>query len=137
MPGSFFDSNVLLYIASADQAKADRAERLIAEGGTISVQVLNEIANVARRKMTLSWDETRAFLSMVRALLPVEPLTTALHDTGLAMAERYGFSIYDAMIVAAALQADCDTLWSEDMQHGLIVERRLRIADPFAPAPGP
>jgi predicted nucleic acid-binding protein len=137
MPGSFFDSNVLLYIASADQAKADRAERLIAEGGTISVQVLNEIANVARRKMTSSWDETRAFLSMVRALLPVEPLTTALHDTGLAMAERYGFSIYDAMIVAAALQADCDTLWSEDMQHGLIVEGRLRIADPFAPASGP
>lgn len=137
MPGSFFDSNVLLYIASADQAKADRAERLIAEGGTISVQVLNEIANVARRKMTLSWDETRAFLAMVRALLPVEPLTTALHDTGLAMAERYGFSIYDAMIVAAALHADCDTLWSEDMQHGLIVEGRLRIADPFAPAPGP
>lgn len=137
MPGSFFDSNVLLYIASADKAKADRAERLVAEGGTISVQVLNEIANVARRKMTLSWDETRAFLSMVRALLPVEPLTTALHDTGLAMAERYGFSIYDAMIVAAALQADCETLWSEDMQHGLIVEGRLRIADPFAPAPGP
>jgi predicted nucleic acid-binding protein len=137
MPGSFFDSNVLLYIASTDQAKADRAERLIAEGGTISVQVLNEIANVARRKMTLSWDETRAFLSMVRALLPVEPLTTALHDTGLAMAERYGFSIYDAMIVAAALQADCETLWSEDMQHGLIVEGRLRIADPFAPASGP
>lgn len=137
MPGSFFDSNVLLYIASADKAKADRAERLIAEGGTISVQVLNEIANVARRKMTLSWDETRAFLSMVRALLPVEPLTTALHDTGLAMAERYSFSIYDAMIVAAALQADCETLWSEDMQHGLIVEGRLRIADPFAPAPGP
>ncbi|WP_342236612.1 PIN domain-containing protein [Inquilinus sp. OTU3971] len=137
MPGSFFDSNVLLYIASADKAKADRAERLIAEGGTISVQVLNEIANVARRKMTLSWDETRAFLSMVRALLPVEPLTAALHDTGLAMAERYGFSIYDAMIVAAALQADCETLWSEDMQHGLIVEGRLRIADPFAPASGP
>lgn len=137
MPGSFLDTNVLLYIASADKAKADRAERLIAEGGTISVQVLNEIANVARRKMTLSWDETRAFLSMVRALLPVEPLTTALHDTGLAMAERYSLSIYDAMIVAAALQADCETLWSEDMQHGLVVEGRLRIADPFAPAPGP
>lgn len=137
MPGSFFDTNVLLYIASADQAKADRAERLIAKGGTISVQVLNEIANVARRKMTLSWDETRAFLSMVRALLPVVPLTTALHDTGLAMSERYGLSIYDAMIVAAALQADCDTLWSEDMQHELIVEGRLRIVDPFAPAPGP
>ncbi|MGK9169617.1 PIN domain-containing protein [Inquilinus limosus] len=136
MPGSFFDSNVLLYIASADRAKADRAERLIAEGGTISVQVLNEIANVARRKMALSWEETRAFLSAMRALLPVQPLTTALHEMGLAVAERYGFSIYDAMIVAAALQADCETLWSEDMQHGLVVEGRLRIANPFATTPG-
>ena len=135
MPGSFFDSNVLLYIASADQAKADRTERLVADGGTISVQVLNEIANVARRKMALSWNETRAFLSMMRALLPVHPLTTTLHEKGLDLAERYGFSIYDAMIVAAALQADCETLWSEDMQDGLIVEGRLRIADPFAPAP--
>jgi predicted nucleic acid-binding protein len=132
MPGSFFDSNVLLYIASADQAKANRTERLIAEGGTISVQVLNEIANVARRKMALSWDETRAFLSMVRALLTVQPLTTTVHEKGLAMSERYGFSLYDAMIVAAALQADCETLWSEDMQHGLVVDGRLRIADPFA-----
>lgn len=132
MPGSFFDSNVLLYIASADQAKADRTERLIAEGGTISVQALNEIANVARRKMALSWDETRAFLSMVRALLTVQPLTTTVHEKGLAMSERYGFSLYDAMIVAAALQADCETLWSEDMQHGLVVDGRLRIADPFA-----
>jgi predicted nucleic acid-binding protein len=136
MPGSFFDSNVLLYVASADQAKADRAERLVAGGGTISVQVLNEIANVARRKMALSWDETRAFLTMMRALLPVQPLTTALHEKGLDVAERYSLSIYDAMIVAAALQADCDTLWSEDMQHGQIVEGRLRICDPFAPASG-
>jgi len=135
MPGSFFDSNVLLYVASADQTKAERAERLIAEGGTISVQVLNEIANVARRKMALSWGETRAFLTMMRALLPVQPLTTSLHESGLDLAERYGLSIYDAMIVAAALQADCDTLWSEDMQHGLIVEGRLRITDPFASAP--
>jgi predicted nucleic acid-binding protein len=134
MPGSFFDSNVLLYIASADPAKAERAERLIAEGGTISVQVLNEIANVARRKMALSWDETRTFLTMMRALLPVQPLTTALHEKGLDVAERYSLSIYDAMIVAAALQADCETLWSEDMQHGQIVEGRLRITDPFAPA---
>lgn len=132
MPGSFFDTNVLLYVASADAAKAERAERLIGEGGAISVQVLNEIANVARRKMAMSWEETHDFLSMIRALLPVQPLTTALHEVGIALAERYEFSIYDAMIVAAALQADCDTLWSEDMQHGMIVEGRLRIIDPFA-----
>jgi|SRR5271165_662677 len=75
MPGSFFDTNVLLYVASGDRAKADRAEELIRAGGVISVQVLNEIANVARRKMGLSWSETRAFLSVIRGLLPVQPLT--------------------------------------------------------------
>jgi predicted nucleic acid-binding protein len=131
MPGSFFDTNVLLYVASGDPVKADRAEKLIGAGGMISVQVLNEIANVARRKMGLSWTETRAFLSMIRGLLPVQPLTIDIHETGLALAERYGLSTYDAMIAASALHADCDTLWSEDMQDGSVLDGRLRIANPF------
>jgi len=131
MPGSFFDTNVLLYIASGDLTKADRAEELIGAGGTISVQVLNEIANVARRKMAMSWTDTRAFLSMIRGLLPVEPVTIDVHETGLALAERHGLSIYDAMIAASALHADCDTLWSEDMQHGSVLDNRLRIVNPF------
>ncbi len=95
------------------------------------MQVLNELANVARRKMGLSWPETHAFLSTVRALLPVEPIAADVHDLGLAIAERYGLSIYDAMITASALLADCDTLWSEDMPDGLVIENRLRIANPF------
>jgi predicted nucleic acid-binding protein len=131
MPGSFFDSNILLYAASGDAAKADRAERLIAAGGTISVQVLNEIANVARRKMGLSWHDTRSFLSLVRGLLKVEAVTIDTHQTGIALAERYGMAIYDAMIAAAALQADCDTLWSEDLQNGMVFDGRLRVLNPF------
>ena len=131
MPGSFFDTNVLLYVASGDPAKADRAEELISAGGIISVQVLNEITNVARRKMGLSWTETRAFLSMMRGLLPAQPLTIDIHETGVGLAERYGLSIYDAMIAASALHADCDTLWSEDMQDGIVLDDRLRIVNPF------
>ncbi len=131
MAGSFIDTNVLAYLASGDAAKADRAEQVVAAGGRISVQVLNELANVARRKMGLSWAETHDFLGAVRAMLPVEPLTLEAHEQGLALAERYGLSIYDAMIVAAALLAGCDLLWSEDMQHGLVIEGRLRIANPF------
>jgi predicted nucleic acid-binding protein len=131
MSGSFLDTDVLIYVASADAEKANVAERLLGAGGTISVQVLNEIANVARRKMAMSWDDIRAFLSALRALLPVQPLTAELHEAGLALAERYGFSVYDAMIVAAALEAGCETLWSEDMKDGMIVEDRLRIANPF------
>jgi predicted nucleic acid-binding protein len=65
-------------------------------------------------------------------LCPVEDLTLQTHDVGRALSERYGFSIYDAMIVASALLAGCTTLWSEDMQDGLVVERQLRIVNPFA-----
>lgn len=131
MPASFLDSNVLVYIASADAAKAERAEATIAKGGAISVQVLNEVANVARRKMQMSWDDTHAFLDTLRSLLTVHPLTVEVHETGLRLAERYGFSIYDAMIAASALHAGCDTLWSEDMQHGLALDEGLRIVNPF------
>jgi predicted nucleic acid-binding protein len=132
MPGSFFDTNVLLYVASGDPAKADRAEELIGAGGTISVQVLNEIANVARRKMGMSWTETLAFLSMIRGLLPAQPLTIHIHETGLALAERCGLSTWDAMIAASALHADCDTLWSEGIQDGMVLDDRLRIVNPLS-----
>jgi predicted nucleic acid-binding protein len=131
MPGSFFDTNVLLYVASGDPAKADRAEELIGAGGVINVQVLNEITNVARRKIGMSWGETRAFLSLIRALLPVQSLTIAIHEMGLTLAKRYGLSTYDAMIAASALHADCGTLWSEDMQDGLVLAGQLRIVNPF------
>ncbi|MGH7052192.1 MAG: PIN domain-containing protein [Acetobacteraceae bacterium] len=131
MPGSFFDTNVLVYLASADAEKADRAEAALAQGGAISVQVLNELANVARRKMRMSWPDTDAFLDLIRGLLAVYPLTLEIHERGLALAQKYQLSIYDAMIAAAALHADCDRLWSEDMQHGLTLEGRLHIIDPF------
>ena len=131
MPGSFIDTNVLVYLASGDPVKAERAEKIIADGGTISVQVLNELANVARRKMRMTWSETHALLSMIRALLPAQPMTVETHETGLALAERYGLSIYDAMIAASALHAECDTLWSEDMHDGIVIQGQLRIASPF------
>jgi predicted nucleic acid-binding protein len=131
MPGSFLDSNVILYLASGQQAKADRAEELVASGGTISVQVLNEIANVARCKMGMSWVETRDFLSMVRSLLKVEPVTIEIHDAGTRLAEVYRLSVYDAMIASVALLAECDTLFSEDLQDGLLINGRLRVVNPF------
>jgi predicted nucleic acid-binding protein len=135
MPGSsagiFIDSNVILYVVSADPVKADRAEAILRDGGTISVQVLNELANVLRRKPRLSWAAVNDILLMVRALLVVSPMTVEIHETGLILAERHRLSVYDAMIVSAALHADCHTLWSEDMQDGLVIESRLRIANPF------
>ena len=131
--GNFFDTNVLVYIASSDPVKADQAEAAIVGGGAISVQVLNELANVARRKMQMSWADTHALLTMLRGLLTVHPVTIETHETGLELAERYGFSIYDGMIAASALHAGCYRLWSEDMQHGLVFDGGLRIVNPFRP----
>lgn len=131
MPDSFFDTNVLIYVASGDPVKADRAEAMLRVGGAISVQVLNELANVARRKMRMSWRDTHAFLSLLRGLLTIHAVTIETHETGLALAERYNLATFDAMIAASALHADCTTLWSEDMQHGMTLDGRLRIVNPF------
>ncbi len=128
---AFIDSNVALYLLSADTAKADRAEAVIAAGGVISVQVLNEITSVTRRKLGMSWDETNEVLAGLRAACPVEPLTTQTHDTGRRLAERYGLSVYDAMIASSALLAGCDRLYSEDMQHGMLMDGTLQICNPF------
>lgn len=131
MSVEFADTNVVLYLLD-DGPKADRAEVILGQGPRISVQVLNKSLVNCRRKAGLGWEEAAAFLEGVRALCPVEDLTVQTHDVGRALAERYGFSIYDAMIVASALVAGCTTLWSEDMQDGLLVEGQLRIVNPFA-----
>src|SRR3990167_6884794 len=107
----FFDSNVLLYLASDDVAKADCAEALLADGGTISVQILNEMSNVAIRKHGMGWSQVGTLLEPVRALCRIEPLTESTYDLGAQLAARYRFSAYDAMIVAAALVAGPDTLY--------------------------
>jgi predicted nucleic acid-binding protein len=91
MPANFFDTNVLLYIASGDTTKADQAEAAIAAGGSISVQVLNELASVARRKMRMSWADTHALLNILRSLLTVHPLTLETHESGLRLASGMAF----------------------------------------------
>ena len=129
---AFFDSNALLYSVGSDQAKAARSDELLLRGGWISVQVLNEVANVSRRKMRHDWERTRLLLETIQRFVAVAELTRQSHALGLDMAERYRLSIYDGMIVASALLAGCDTLYSEDMHAGLVVDGRLRIVNPFA-----
>lgn len=131
MSGEFVDTNVVLYLLD-EGPKADRAEGVLAGRPRISVQVLNETTVNCRRKAGLSWQETGAFLAGIQALCVVEDLTVQTHEVGRALAERYGFSIYDAMIVASALIAGCTTLYTEDMHAGLLVEGQLRVINPFA-----
>ena len=133
MPGErpFLDTNILVYAILADDPKAPAAKALRNAGGVISVQVLNELTNVLRRKLAQPWDKVHRVLAITRQILEIVPLTEITHETGLRLAERYSLSIYDAMIVAAAFESGCEVLWSEDMQNGLLIEGRLRIRNPF------
>lgn len=131
MPGKFLDSNILIYIAAEDDLKIDRSSKLLYGDCVVSVQVLNEIANVLRRKRKMPWERVREFLSLVEEVAVVMPLDEDCHKIGINIAERYGFSIYDSMIVAAALQAGCDILYSEDMQHGQSIDGLLTIINPY------
>ena len=127
----FFDTSVLLYLLSGDTAKADRIETLLSARGLVSVQVLNEFAVVALRKLKMPLNEVREILDTIRAVCAVEPLTIETHDRGLAVCERYRFSLYDSMLVAAALISGASILYSEDLQHGQVIDNQLRVTNPF------
>jgi len=130
---AFIDTNVIVYLLSGDRAKADRAEAVVAGGGVVSVQVLNEFVSVARRKLALGWPEVREVLRAVRANCTVAALTAEIHDRALAVAETTGIHIYDAAIVAAAGANGCTLLYTEDLTHGQRIGG-VRVANPFKPA---
>ena len=125
----FFDTNVLLYLITVD-VKAKKAEALLKAGGVVSVQVLNEFASVSSRKYKLTWPEVREALATIRAGCEVIPLTVEIHESGLAITEKYGFSFYDSLILAAAAHAKCRIVYSEDMQDGQVVQG-VTIRNPF------
>jgi predicted nucleic acid-binding protein len=127
---TFLDTNVLVHLTGEDE-KASTAEVLIESGAIISVQVLNELTSVWRRKYGYSWDRVRETLWSLRTLLEVVPLTLDTHDLGLSVAERYQLQLYDSLLLSSALLAGCKTFVSEDLHDGLVVERQLTIRNPF------
>ena len=131
-PPPFLDTNVLLYASLQPDPRSELARALLAQRGTISVQVLNEFANVAARKLRRPWPEITRALAAIRVLCPApRPLTLAIHEAGLALAARTGYQFYDAMIIAAALDAGCAVLFSDDLHHGQVIDGRLSIRNPF------
>lgn len=129
---AFLDTNILVYAIEVGGAKRTVASDLMRQDARIAVQSLNEFVLVARRKLRWPWSEIHAALDELAASLgePVA-LTHDVHRVGVGLAERHGLRIYDALIVAAALAAGADTLWSEDMQDGLVIDGRLTIRNPF------
>jgi predicted nucleic acid-binding protein len=130
-PRAFADSNVPLYLLSETPWKAAAAQAILRAHCFVSAQVLNEITNVMRRKYRYTWTQVEHFLQTLRTQCPVEPLTVETHDLGCHIAERYRLRFFDALIAASALLAKCGTLYSEDMRHGLLLEGRLRVVNPF------
>jgi len=128
----FLDTNVVLYAFSQDDTRRQMAETLLAAGGALSVQVLNEFIAVARRKLDKSWKEVRRALDVLRVFCP-EPvaLTIETHERAVHIAERYGYSIFDALIIATALYAGASTLYTEDMREGQAIDG-LTIRNPFS-----
>jgi predicted nucleic acid-binding protein len=115
----FFDTNILIYAFAAHDLRSVRAEALIANGGVIGVQVLNEFTNVARRKLRWDWKQIEASLAVIAELLGVaRPLTAALHAQAVALARDSKLAFYDALIVVAAMDAGCGVLCSENLQDG-------------------
>lgn len=129
----FVDINVLLTLISSDAAKATRAEALLGGHIVVSVQVLNEFANVARRKHCLDWAELTQALADIRHFAEVRPVSIHTHEAGLRLSERYQLGLYDAMIAAAATEAGCDTLLSEDFHAEQVFDGRLTVRNTFAP----
>jgi len=127
----FLDTNVLVYAALSDDPRCAIAERLLAAGGTISVQVLNEFANVARTKLKWTWPDSVGMLALVRSRTGrVQPIAISTHEAALGFARDHSVDFYDALIVAAALEAGCDAVLTEDMQHGRKFGA-LTIVNPF------
>jgi predicted nucleic acid-binding protein len=128
----FFDTNVLIYAVAKNDLRTAKAEALLASGGMVSIQSLNEFVSVARRKLGMPWKEVKELVNLVCVLCPDPvPISLDTHKVAVAIAEKYGYSIYDALIASAALESGCKTLYSEDLQDGQIINRQLTIRNPF------
>jgi predicted nucleic acid-binding protein len=128
----FLDTNIVLYAFTPTDPRSESAKALLAAGGVISLQVLNEFVNVARRKLLRGWDEIGVALGVLRALLdPPLPLTIEIHEVAIAVARDHRLGFYDGLIIAAALRAGCSVLYSEDLHSGHRIEG-LTIRNPFA-----
>lgn len=139
--GAFHDTNIVLGLASPDAARADIAEALIAQGGHVSVQVLNEFASVATRTFDMPWAAVNDFIDAVCELCQVHALTLDTHDRARAIARQYGLAFDDALVVAAALLAGCEVLYSEHLPDRLLDDpreshtiERLILSNPFPPS---
>ncbi len=136
-PRGFLDTNVLVYWLQ-DSERAKTVDTLLAQQCVISVQVLNELANVMRKKSPMTWAEVATMSQTLLKACELSDVTYPVHQLAVTLAERYQFKIYDANILAAAALMRCEVVYSEDMQHGMSIQippqfggNSLSIKNPF------
>lgn len=134
----FLDSNVCIYLFDEDRHKASIAEGLFTPSAVLSTQILAETSNVLRRKFRFDPADIAETARFIGNRVEVRSVTPAVFELALQMFTRYGFSLYDSMVVASALDAGCDVLYSEDLQHGQKIRhpddrvvRTLEVLNPF------
>ena len=121
----------MTYAFAEDDPRTEVAEALLARGCVVGVQTLNQIVAIAVRKLAMPGHQVLRALNELRVLCPSpRPITVETHHTAVRIAGQYGYHIYDSLVIAAALEASCSTLYSEDMQDGQVIEG-LTIRNPF------
>jgi predicted nucleic acid-binding protein len=128
----FADTNVVVYAFGQDAAKVERAEAILAAQPTVSAQVVNEFLSVCRVKLGLDVEVRHRLANELLEGCHVVAIDARVVAKAMAIESQAGIAYWDALIVAAALLAGCDTLYSEDLHHGQVFEERLTVVDPFA-----
>jgi predicted nucleic acid-binding protein len=126
------DTNILVYCHSNDELdKKETAMSFFALYPIISTQVLSEYLNVVKRKLKLPKNEIMDVCLQNIELCILQPVSLTTLKYARHLLDRYDFQLFDSIVVASALEANCHILYSEDFQHGLVVENRMKIINPF------
>lgn len=134
---AFIDSNIVLYALGTEIPKQQAAWRVLFQFPLISVQVLNECSNVLIKKRKIDKSLVRSTLQDILKFVSVEAMGMPIVETAWILLDRYRFSYFDSLILASALTANCQILYSEDLQHGQVIDGRLTIINPFLPDDSP
>ncbi|RKY68377.1 MAG: hypothetical protein DRQ24_11790 [Candidatus Latescibacterota bacterium] len=125
------DSNIILYGFGREKTKKEIVKNLIRERPLLTTQVINEVLNVLIKKFNFSIDEVKEVLNFLRTKTEIILVNLYTIDIALTVKERYNFSYWDSLIIASALENGCRILYTEDMQHGQVIEKTLTIKNPF------
>ncbi|MFZ2890418.1 PIN domain-containing protein [Sulfuricurvum sp.] len=132
---AFLDTNILIYAYSEDEPKKQSiALQLLdsfEDNVIISKQVINELSNILLKKFKLGSDQVENVLLEIDNVLPIVDFDLTTQIKALKLKDRYQFQYYDALIVATALENNCTVVYSEDMQHEMLIDGNLKIINPF------